>query len=54
MTTHARTLICRVRGHRCRFGAFDRKALAHDLVCTRCGLVETAEQLAALIEGMEL
>lgn len=37
MSNRLKRLICRIRGHRLRFGRFDRDVLAHDLECRRCG-----------------
>jgi hypothetical protein len=42
----SRSWVCRIRGHRLRFGRFDRESLTHDVVCRRCGIQETGRQIA--------
>jgi hypothetical protein len=42
----SRSWVCRIRGHRLRFGRFDRESLTHDVVCRRCGIQETGAEIA--------
>jgi hypothetical protein len=45
MSNSVKRLICRLRGHRVRFGRFDREVLAHDLWCKRCGQRQSARDV---------